>query len=191
MQGGISTPSKHDFIILFTSAMGEQYGYKDGWNEQGLYTGEGQQGDMAFIRGNLAIRDHVENGKALHLLKKEVIDGTRQEAHHHSTRICKEVRLSELGESSAEDRHKHAKYKRWVEIDPEQAKVWRYAWDLLLTDRYSCNEANQLRCWFASDKRSDLNRTQLEPVFSRNTLEFTQSISFPQQDKLRRLSLQN
>jgi hypothetical protein len=39
--------------------------------------------------------------------------------------------------------------------------------------------------------RSDHNRTQLEPIFSRNTLEFTQSISFPQQEKLRRLSLQN
>ncbi len=54
--------------------------------------------------------------------------------------LNKEVRLSELGESGAEDRHKHAKYKRWVEIDPEQAKVWRYAWDLLLTDQYTLAE---------------------------------------------------
>lgn len=28
-----------------------------------LYTGEGQMGDMAFVRGNRAIRDHAANGK--------------------------------------------------------------------------------------------------------------------------------
>ena len=27
-----------------------------------------------------------------------------------------------------------------MEIDPQQAKVWRYAWDLLLTDRYTLAE---------------------------------------------------
>jgi hypothetical protein len=27
-----------------------------------------------------------------------------------------------------------------VEIDPDQSKVWRIAWDLLLTDRYSLEE---------------------------------------------------
>ena len=35
----------------------------------GLYTGEGQRGDMDFVRGNLAIRDHVANGKDLHLFE--------------------------------------------------------------------------------------------------------------------------
>lgn len=70
MQGGISTPADQDFIMLFTSRAGEQYGYRDGWTERGyLYTGEGQQGDMTFTRGNLAIRDHEENGKALHLFE--------------------------------------------------------------------------------------------------------------------------
>jgi len=48
--------------------------------------------------------------------------------------LNKEIRLTELG---AEEQLKHAKYKRWVEIDPEQAQVWRDAWALLLTDRYS------------------------------------------------------
>lgn len=70
MQGGISTPSNHNFIMLFTSHSGEQYGYKDGWSEDGfLYTGEGQEGDMTFIRGNLAIRDHEKHGKSLHLFE--------------------------------------------------------------------------------------------------------------------------
>jgi len=39
--GGISTPSKHPFIMIFTGDRGEEYGYKDGWTENGifLYTG--------------------------------------------------------------------------------------------------------------------------------------------------------
>lgn len=45
--------------------------------------------------------------------------------------LNKEVRLTELG---PEEQHHHARYKRWVEIDPAQAQVWRYAWDLLLQD---------------------------------------------------------
>ncbi len=50
-QGGISTPSRHSFIMLFTGEQGQQYGYRDGWSEDGLfpYTGEGQRGDMPFV----------------------------------------------------------------------------------------------------------------------------------------------
>lgn len=68
-QGGISTPSQVPAIFLFTGESGEQYGYDDGEDENGvfLYTGEGQQGDMEFVRGNLAIRDHAANGKVLYL----------------------------------------------------------------------------------------------------------------------------
>jgi 5-methylcytosine-specific restriction protein A len=68
-QGGISTPAHHPLILLFTGASGEQHGYTDGWSGDGLflYTGEGQQGDMMFVRGNAAIRDHLANGKDLHL----------------------------------------------------------------------------------------------------------------------------
>ena len=51
--------------------------------------------------------------------------------------LNKEIRLTELG---AEEQLKHARYKRWVELDPEQGKVWRFAWDLLLTDRYSLED---------------------------------------------------
>jgi hypothetical protein len=35
------------------------------------------------------------------------------------------------------DKLNHARYKRWVEIDPDQAKVWRYAWELLLENQLS------------------------------------------------------
>lgn len=68
-QGGISTPAGHGFLMLFTGEQGGQYGYKDGWTEDGVffYTGEGQKGDMPFVRGNKAIRDHVADGKDLHL----------------------------------------------------------------------------------------------------------------------------
>lgn len=67
MQGGISTPRDADVILLFTGESGERYGYRDGWTEAGVYeyAGEGQRGDMAFERGNAAIRDSRANGKAL------------------------------------------------------------------------------------------------------------------------------
>ncbi|GHO52885.1 HNH endonuclease [Ktedonobacter robiniae] len=68
-QGGISTPAHQNIILLFTSNSGRQYGYSDGWTNEGifLYAGEGQQGDMKFTRGNAALRDHVMQGKDLHL----------------------------------------------------------------------------------------------------------------------------
>ncbi len=68
-QGGISTPSKYPLILLFTGEVGEHYGYADGWTQDRLffYVGEGQQGDMQFVRGNAAIRDHNVDGKDLHL----------------------------------------------------------------------------------------------------------------------------
>lgn len=50
--------------------MGEQYGYEDGWSEGVfLYVGEGQRGNMEFVRGNRAIRDHARNGKELLLFE--------------------------------------------------------------------------------------------------------------------------
>jgi 5-methylcytosine-specific restriction enzyme A len=70
-QGGISTPKDQPFVLLFTGRSGEQYGYRDGWDENGvfLYTGEGQAGDMEFRGGNRAIRDHAKDGKDLHLFQ--------------------------------------------------------------------------------------------------------------------------
>lgn len=51
--------------------------------------------------------------------------------------VNKEIKLSELDES---EQLKHARYKRWVELDPEQAQVWRYAWELLLSEQHSLRE---------------------------------------------------
>jgi len=70
-QGGISTPKDHPFVFIFTGSSGQQYGYADGWDEDGvfIYTGEGQVGDMRFIAGNKAIRGHLQNGKEILLFE--------------------------------------------------------------------------------------------------------------------------
>jgi 5-methylcytosine-specific restriction protein A len=70
-QGGISTPAGRRLILLFTGITGQPYGYQDQWTDEGLflYTGEGQRGDMTFLRGNRAVRDHLTAGKDLHLFE--------------------------------------------------------------------------------------------------------------------------
>src|SRR3989304_472111 len=69
-QGGISTPLKYPFILLFTGGTGERYGYTDKWEgDIFLYTGEGQKGNMEFRGGNRAIRHAAINNEALHLFK--------------------------------------------------------------------------------------------------------------------------
>ncbi len=72
MQGGISTPSSHKVIFLFTSYRGKEHGYTDGLQEDGifLYSGEGQYGDMTFTRGNKHIRDHQAEGREIHVFKQ-------------------------------------------------------------------------------------------------------------------------
>lgn len=71
-QGGISTPKGYPYIFIFTNERGENYGYVDGWGEDGFfsYTGEGQNGDMLFKSGNKAIRDHEELNKKVFLFEE-------------------------------------------------------------------------------------------------------------------------
>ncbi len=70
-QGGISTPSDHPYLFIFLSNHGRKIGYEDGWDENGTFnvSGEGQRGDMTFVRGNLALRDHIKNSIELHLFQ--------------------------------------------------------------------------------------------------------------------------
>ncbi|WP_136475490.1 HNH endonuclease signature motif containing protein [Pseudomonas sp. DG56-2] len=70
-QSGISPSAQAPAIFLFTGDSGEQYGYTDSTDDNGVvsYTGEGQTGDMTLTRGNLAILQHAEAGRALHLFK--------------------------------------------------------------------------------------------------------------------------
>lgn len=78
-QGGISVSARYPVILIFSSQRGAEFGYQDGWGLDGFYhyTGEGQLGDMTFVRGNLAIQDHAQNDKLLLLLETQP-DGLRR-----------------------------------------------------------------------------------------------------------------
>ena len=73
-QGGISTCARFPYIFIFSSAQGISHGYLDGWDNPNIYsyTGEGQIGDMKFVRGNLALRDHLKNGKRVFLFEEDI-----------------------------------------------------------------------------------------------------------------------
>jgi 5-methylcytosine-specific restriction protein A len=114
-QGGISTPTSHPFVLLFTGEQGEQYGYRDGWTDDGvffLYTCEGQVGDMMLVRGNRAILQHTEEGKDLHLFKyvgrstvqyvgQMVCTGYEERAAPDRNRVSRKVIVFELTPVSA------------------------------------------------------------------------------------------
>jgi predicted restriction endonuclease len=72
-QGGISPSAKVPFIFIFSGKSGAQYGYRDGWDNHNIfsYTGEGQEGNMQFIKGNLALKDHINRGKRVFLFEIE------------------------------------------------------------------------------------------------------------------------
>jgi 5-methylcytosine-specific restriction enzyme A len=70
-RGGIAPCRNFPLVFLFTGGSGEQYGYEDDWasDDVFVYTGEGQVGDMEFVRGNRAIRDHLQDGRDLLLFQ--------------------------------------------------------------------------------------------------------------------------
>ncbi len=71
-QSGISPSARYRIIFLFSGTSGAQFGYKDEWkNGVFHYTGEGQVGDMEYLRGNLAIKDHLPNEKELHVFEQQ------------------------------------------------------------------------------------------------------------------------
>src|SRR5271166_5468335 len=72
-QGGMMTPAQHNLIFLVTGNSGRQHGYEDHWSDDGtvfFYYGEGQTGDMRFIKANRALRDHSINGEDVHLFEE-------------------------------------------------------------------------------------------------------------------------
>ena len=71
-QGGIVTPASMPAVWLFTGDNASFYGYHDTWVDANTfrYYGEGQYGDMKFVRGNRAIRDHIKNGESLMLFDR-------------------------------------------------------------------------------------------------------------------------
>ena len=72
-QGGIAPSARFPYIFIFSGKSGAQYGYKDGWDNDKVftYTGEGQIGDMRYIKGNLALKEHLNQGKRVFLFEYE------------------------------------------------------------------------------------------------------------------------
>ena len=71
-QGGIITPADHPLVIIITGEEGLEHGYTDRELPDGTfeYFGEGQVGDMPWVRGNRAVRDHSQDGRSLLLFRK-------------------------------------------------------------------------------------------------------------------------
>jgi hypothetical protein len=72
-QSGIAPSATHPYIFIFSGKSGHQHGYQDGWTNKYIfsYTGEGQVGNMHFVRGNLALRDHRLNGRRVFLFESD------------------------------------------------------------------------------------------------------------------------
>jgi hypothetical protein len=69
-QGGISPSSSSPSIFIFWSpAVGEKHGYYDEFRADGCfyYTGAGQYGDQRLRDANLALLNHVQDGRSVHL----------------------------------------------------------------------------------------------------------------------------
>jgi hypothetical protein len=70
-QGGISSGRGSTEVLLFGEG-GDQHGYDDGWQPDGLYhyTGEGQRRDQQLVRGNKTILTHAQSGKRLRVFRR-------------------------------------------------------------------------------------------------------------------------
>lgn len=69
---GISASADTPAIFIFWSPGGAKFGYQNFWDEDRqvfTYTGEGKTGDMAMTKGNAALKDHIERGRAVHLFQ--------------------------------------------------------------------------------------------------------------------------
>jgi 5-methylcytosine-specific restriction protein A len=77
-QGGILTPREVPLVIVVTGEEGHPFGYDDHWDDDGIfqYFGAGQEGPMQWLRGNVALRDHAENGEDVHLFE-QIASGLR------------------------------------------------------------------------------------------------------------------
>ena len=77
-QSGICPSASTPYIFIFSGSGGQQHGYKDEWLNEDVfsYSGEGQSGDMQFTKGNLALREHLSQGKRVFLfqyIKKGIV----------------------------------------------------------------------------------------------------------------------
>lgn len=67
VRGGIAPSRSTDNVLVFSDpTVGHQHGYFDHWEGEVFhYCGEGQTGDQEMKRGNKAILEHEEQGRAL------------------------------------------------------------------------------------------------------------------------------
>jgi 5-methylcytosine-specific restriction protein A len=94
-QGGMSPCPKAGVILLFTSPHGDLYGYEDRFQADGMfwYTGEGQVGEMKFVRANRALRDHETEGHRVLLFEQtrkgyvRFVTEVRYAGHHMEFRL--------------------------------------------------------------------------------------------------------
>ena len=70
-QSGISVSATYPYIFIFSGTTGHKHGYKDQWENENVfsYTGEGQTGNMNFVKGNLALLEHKKNNKSIFLFE--------------------------------------------------------------------------------------------------------------------------
>ncbi|KAL6079700.1 HNHc domain-containing protein [Balamuthia mandrillaris] len=70
-RAGISTPAHFPFIFIFSgeTSVVRKVGYTDGWKDEHtfFYTGQGQEGDQTWTKGNLALRTHHRLSKRIFL----------------------------------------------------------------------------------------------------------------------------
>lgn len=102
-QSGIATAPSSHAIFIFTGDEGEQFGYVDSWDQADqvyTYTAEGQLGDMTYARGNLAVRNHLADGRSLHLFKKVTRAGGKY-------RYVGEMQCAETRTITGSDRNGH------------------------------------------------------------------------------------
>ncbi len=91
-RGGIITPANHALVVIVTGEQGLEHGYADRHRADGVfeYFGEGQVGNMLWVRGNRAIRDHSADGRSLLLFRAELsglrFHGELVYADHHLER---------------------------------------------------------------------------------------------------------
>lgn len=71
-QRGISNCADNNLLFIFTNPHKGQDVYVDKWKGDSFYySGEGRVGDMTFTGGNLSIKNHVANGKEIHLFEAD------------------------------------------------------------------------------------------------------------------------
>ena len=119
-QSGISPSAKFPVIFIFSNDAGHEFGYEDGWTDDGLflYTGDGQIGDMKFIRGNKAIRDHINDRKTIWLFTKTKNDKTMVKCHG-------ELRLVDFSSFRTNDRDNNPRDAIRFKLEPISTEINR------------------------------------------------------------------